>query len=50
LDYLAFHTLLSSTQWLGAAVLAGTMITMGLARANGTPTGVEVPQLRVVAT
>jgi DME family drug/metabolite transporter len=46
LDYLAFHTLLSSTQWLGAGVLAGTMITMGLVRANGTPTGVEVPQFQ----
>lgn len=45
-DYLAFHSILSATQWMGVAVLAGTMITMGLVRANGTPTGVEVPQLR----
>jgi DME family drug/metabolite transporter len=50
LDYLAFHTLLSSTQWLGAGVLTCTMIIMGLARANGIPTGVEVPQLRAVET
>jgi DME family drug/metabolite transporter len=49
-DYLAFHSVLSASQWFGALVLAGTMIAMGLVRANGTPTGVEVPQLRSTET
>lgn len=48
-DYLAFHSELTGTQWLGVGVLLGTMLTMALARANGTPTGVEVPQLRAPA-
>jgi hypothetical protein len=30
-------------------VLVGTMITISVVRANGTPTGVEVPQFRVAA-
>jgi drug/metabolite transporter (DMT)-like permease len=45
LDYLAFGTTLSDTQWLGLAVLVATITSMGVLRANGTPTGVEVPQL-----
>jgi drug/metabolite transporter (DMT)-like permease len=45
-DYLAFHSVLTISQWLGVVVLAGTMITMALSRTNGTPTGVEVPELR----
>ena len=45
LDYLVFGTTLSGTQWLGLAVLLATITSMGVLRANGTPTGVEVPQL-----
>ena len=45
-DFVAFHTVLTASQWAGAVILAGTMVTMALVRANGTPTGVEVPQLR----
>ena len=45
LDYLAFNSTLSASQWLGLAVLVVTITTMGTLRANGTPTGVEVPQL-----
>lgn len=45
-DYLAFHAVLTASQWFGVVVLAGTMTTMALVRANGTPTGVEVPELR----
>ena len=45
LDYLAFGTTLSDTQWVGLAVLVATITSMGVFRANGTPTGVEVPQL-----
>lgn len=44
-DYLAFHAELTGSQWLGAGLLVGTMITMGVARSNGTPTGVEVLDL-----
>lgn len=50
LNYLVFHTSLSLTQWLGAGILVATMILMGLVRANGTPTGVEVPQLQIAET
>lgn len=50
LNYLVFHTSLSLTQWLGAGILMATMILMGLVRANGTPTGVEVPQLQIAET
>jgi drug/metabolite transporter (DMT)-like permease len=49
-DDLAFHSVLTISQWLGVVVLAGTMITMALVRANGTPTGVEVPELRDAST
>jgi len=49
-DYLALHSVLTISQWLGVVVLAGTMITMALVRANGTPTGVEVPELRDAST
>ncbi len=45
LDYLAFGSTLSASQWLGLAVLVSTITTMGTLRVNGTPTGVEVPQL-----
>jgi drug/metabolite transporter (DMT)-like permease len=48
LDYLAFGAELSGSQWLGLAVLVATITTMGTLRANGTPTGVEVPQLEVL--
>lgn len=45
LNYIAFGSTLSITQWIGLALLVGTITTMGTLRANGTPTGVEVPQL-----
>jgi hypothetical protein len=48
LDYLAFGTTLSPSQWLGLGVLVATITTMGTLRSNGTPTGVEVPQLEAV--
>lgn len=48
LDYLAFGAKLSASQWLGLGVLVATITTMGTVRANGTPTGVEVPQLEAV--
>jgi hypothetical protein len=41
---------LSASQWLGLGVLVATITTMGTLRANGTPTGVEVPQLEPVAS
>ena len=47
LDYLVFGSTLSLTQWLGLAVLVATITSMGVLRVNGTPTGVEVPQLKV---
>jgi drug/metabolite transporter (DMT)-like permease len=50
LDYLAFGATLSDSQWLGLGVLVATITTMGTLRANGTPTGVEVPQLEPVAS
>lgn len=50
LDYLAFGTTLSGTQWLGLAVLVATITSMGVLHANGTPTGVEVPQLAVLTS
>ena len=43
LDYLAFGATLSPSQWVGLALLVTTITTMGTLRANGTPTGVEVP-------
>ena len=49
LDYLAFNSTLSASQWLGLGVLVTTITAMGTIRANGTPTGVEVPQLAVVS-
>jgi drug/metabolite transporter (DMT)-like permease len=45
LDYLAFGSTLSPSQWVGLALLVTTITTMGTLRANGTPTGVEVPDL-----
>ncbi|MGO9205316.1 MAG: DMT family transporter [Candidatus Limnocylindrales bacterium] len=45
LDYLAFGTTLSPSQWVGLALLVTTITTMGTLRANGTLTGVEVPGL-----
>lgn len=49
LDYIAFGAVLSASQWLGLAVLVATITMMGTLRANGTPTGVEVPQLERLA-
>ena len=49
LDYLAFGATLSPTQWVGLALLMTTITVMGTLRANGTPTGVEVPQLERIA-
>lgn len=45
LDYIAYRATLSPSQWLGLGLLVATIMTMGTLRANGTPTGVEVPQL-----
>lgn len=42
-NYVAFHAVLSLTQWIGVALLAGTMTVMNAVRTHGTPTGVEVP-------
>jgi drug/metabolite transporter (DMT)-like permease len=43
-NFLAFHVLLSGTQWIGVALLAGTMTVMNAVRPHGAPpTGVEVP-------
>jgi len=42
-NYVAFHAVLSGTQWIGVALLAGTMTLMNVVRSHGTPTGVEVP-------
>ena len=50
LDYLAFGAVLSGSQWLGLSILVATITTMGALRANGTPTGVEVPQLEALPT
>ena len=49
LDYLAFGSTLSPSQWVGLGLLVTTITTMGTLRANGTPTGVEVPALGRVA-
>jgi drug/metabolite transporter (DMT)-like permease len=49
LDYLAFGATLSPSQWVGLALLVTTITTMGTLRANGTPTGVEVPTLERIA-
>jgi drug/metabolite transporter (DMT)-like permease len=49
LDYLAFGATLSPSQWVGLALLVTTITTMGTFRANGTPTGVEVPGLDRIA-
>ena len=49
LDYLAFGATLSPSQWVGLGVLVTTITTMGTLRANGTPTGVEVPALERIA-
>ena len=49
LDYLAFGSTLSPSQWVGLALLVTTITTMGTLRANGTPTGVEVPELDRIA-
>jgi drug/metabolite transporter (DMT)-like permease len=48
IDYLAFHATLSLSQCAGLGLLLITITTMGTLRANGTPTGVEVPQLAPV--
>jgi drug/metabolite transporter (DMT)-like permease len=50
LDYLAFGAVLSGSQWLGLGILVATITTMGALRANGTPTGVEVPQLEALSS
>ena len=50
LDYLAFGSVLSGSQWLGLGILVATITTMGALRANGTPTGVEVPQLEALSS
>jgi drug/metabolite transporter (DMT)-like permease len=39
-NYLAFHAVLSPTQWLGVVLLAGTVTVMGTARARGSSIGV----------
>jgi drug/metabolite transporter (DMT)-like permease len=44
-NFLAFHAVLSVTQWVGVALLAGTMTVMNVVRSGGAPTGVEVPLL-----
>jgi drug/metabolite transporter (DMT)-like permease len=49
LDYLVLGATLSPSQWLGLGVLVVTITMMGTVRANGTLTGVEVPQLEAVA-
>lgn len=41
-NFLAFHAVLSGTQWVGVALLAGTMTVMNAVRTHGAPTGVEV--------
>ena len=43
--FAAFHTTLSASQWVGVALLAGTMLAMGLLKTNETPTGVEIGPL-----
>ncbi len=50
LDYLFFGETLSPSQWIGLALLVTTITTMGTLRANGTPTGVEVPALERATT
>lgn len=42
--YLAFDATLTATQWVGAVVLATTMVTMGVLKSNNTPTGVDFRQ------
>jgi drug/metabolite transporter (DMT)-like permease len=42
-NYVAFHAVLTSTQWVGVALLAGTMTVMNAVRSHGPLTGVEVP-------
>ena len=49
LDYLAFGATLSPSQWVGLGLLVTTITTMGTLRANGTPTGVEVPSFKPMA-
>jgi drug/metabolite transporter (DMT)-like permease len=42
-NFLAFHVVLSVTQWIGVALLAGTMTVMNAVRTHGAPpTGVVV--------
>ena len=50
LDYLAFGATLSPSQWVGLALLVTTITTMGTLRANGTPTGVEVPAFERISS
>ncbi|HEY8318168.1 MAG TPA: EamA family transporter [Amnibacterium sp.] len=40
-NYLAFHAVLSPTQWIGMVLLAGTVTVMGTVRARGASIGVE---------
>jgi DME family drug/metabolite transporter len=42
-NYVAFHAVLTTTQWVGVALLAGTMTVMNAVRSHGPLTGVEVP-------
>jgi drug/metabolite transporter (DMT)-like permease len=42
-NFLAFHAVLSPTQWIGVVLLAGTMTVMNAVRTHGVPTGVEAP-------
>lgn len=39
-NYLAFHEVLSPTQWIGVVLLAGTVTVMGTVRARGSSIGV----------
>jgi len=44
INYFAFDAVLVSTQWLGVAVLSGTIVAMGLAASRGTRAiGIELP-------
>ena len=42
-SFVAFHAVLSGTQWIGVVLLAGTMTLMNVLKAPGAPIGVEVP-------
>lgn len=49
IGYGALNASLTVSQWLGVALLSGTITAMGLLRSRGVPTGVEVRDLHDAA-